>query len=237
MRINQILRCVLTLLTALGYGALAHSEEPHEVYLPLGDSYTIGQGVLESERFPNQLVRRLREKNIQLELGGNPARSGWTTRDAERTELGSIARLKPTMVTLLIGVNDQVQGSTSEEFQSSLSRLLNRIQEEMKAASRNPKRVILISIPDYSLTPNGATYAMGRNAPSEILRFNSIIAAEAKARNLGFVDISAISNAVKDEPNLIAADGLHPSGLLYARWAEAIEPEVIRLLQKERGTL
>src|SRR5881227_3524897 len=48
-------------------------------YMALGDSYTIGESVDESDRYPVQLARMLREQQIEIADPQIIASTGWTT--------------------------------------------------------------------------------------------------------------------------------------------------------------
>jgi len=206
--------------------ATAVGKRPPIRYLPIGDSYTIGEGLDSKKNFPSLLVNHLSESAIAIELLGNPARTGWTTKDAIDKELPLFKKLKPDFSTLLIGVNDWVQGVTEATFQKNLSYLIDEMQ---KIVSSN---LILITIPDFSATPNGGQYGRGRNISNGIDAFNHIIVEEGLKRKLLVVDIFKLSQEMKDDPSLVSADGLHPSGKEYQKWEALIYPETIKLLTK-----
>lgn len=195
--------------------------------LALGDSYTIGEAVPEAERWPVQLVAMLEERGIRL---GSPhiiARTGWTTDELA----AAIADRKPAgrfqLVTLLIGVNNQYRGRDEENYREEFRSLL---QQAIAFAGRRADRVIVLSIPDWGVTP----FADGRDRAKvggEIDRFNRINREETERAGARYVDVTAISRRAANDPALTAEDGLHPSGTMYRLWAAAVLPEALTVLK------
>ena len=197
-------------------------------FLALGDSYTIGEGVPERERWPVQLVARLRAGGAKI---GDPqiiARTGWTT--DELAIAMDAARLEPpyALVTLLVGVNNQYRGRGLDEYRAQFHSLLMRAIE---LAGADPRRVIVVSIPDWGVTPFARD---GRRDPAQtaaqIDAFNAAARMDADAHGALFVDITGISRDPRHR-HLLGADGLHPSGEQYARWVEAIGPVAAEILE------
>jgi len=135
---------------------------------------------------------------------------------------------KPTFATLLIGVNDWVQGVDEKTFRKHFTLLL----DQMLALLPDKKRLLIVTIPDFGVTPTGPRYARGRNISEGLTRFNQIITEEATKRDLRVVDVFAISKKMRDDPSLVAADGLHPSTKAYAEWEKIIFPAAVELLNK-----
>jgi lysophospholipase L1-like esterase len=191
-------------------------------YVALGDSYTIGTSVSEAERWPNQLVERI----SALKLVGNVAVNGYTSADLIEQELPALDELAADLVTVLIGVNDVVQGVPDGVYASNLAVILDRLAELVP-----PRRIVCVATPDYTRTPRGAEYGDPESQSDAILRFNAILREACEGRGGAFVpDIFEISLEASDDPALVAGDGLHPSGEQYRRWVDAIEPAVRRLL-------
>lgn len=185
------------------------SERPR--YLALGDSYTIGESVDAGERFPAQLAR-------QLDLGEPVviARTGWTTDELNAAIDAADPQGPFELVTLLIGVNNQYRGRGAEEYRAQFTGLLQRA---IGFAGGDPRKVIVVSIPDWGVTP----FAEGRDRAKiarEIDQFNAINREEALRAGARYVDITPISR--RDDPSLVAADGLHPSAKQYGEWVRAI---------------
>lgn len=187
-------------------------------YLPLGDSYTIGESVAESERWPNQLVERLKAQDIELQIVANPSVTGYTSQDLIDEELPVLSDLQPEFVTVLIGVNDYVQGVPAATFQTNLRFILNAVQGQLT----NPKALMLVTIPDYGKTPSGARFGNPAGTEKGIKEFNQIIVAEALARKIPVADIFSVSQQVAQDKSLVASDGLHPSGKQYTAWTDVI---------------
>jgi lysophospholipase L1-like esterase len=189
-------------------------------YAVVGDSYSIGEGASERESWPALLVRHLAENGHRVELVSNPSRTGWTTLDAIERELPPFRAAQPDLGTLMIGVNDWVKGVEPAVFRVRLAHLM----DEMLAILPNERRLLVVNIPDFSVTPDGPNYARGRDISSGLTSFNQIIAEEAQRRGLPLVDIFPASQEMRGHPELIAADGLHPSAEAYALWEQLIFP-------------
>jgi len=189
-------------------------------YLALGDSYTIGESVAEAERWPVQLATRLQATGVPLEPPQIIARTGWTTDEL----MTAIERQNPQgpfdLVSLLIGVNNQYRGRDSAEYRAQFHTLL---QTALTLAGGKPSHVIVLSIPDWGVTPFGR----GNDRPkiaSEIDQFNAINREETVQAGAHYVDITPISRQAAGDATLIAEDGLHPSGKMYRLWVELVEP-------------
>ena len=200
-------------------------------YLALGDSYTIGQSVEVSERWPVQLVRLLRDDGVIISDPEIVARTGWTTGELA----AGIARANPAgrfdLVTLLIGVNNQFRGLDIEQYRKEFSELL---QQSVNFAVEEPSHVIVVSTPDWGVTPFARGLDLDRIA-REIDQFNSVAFEEAERAGAIFVDATGISRLAATQPNLLAPDGLHPSGVMYSQWVELIFPAA-RFIAKEAST-
>jgi len=196
-------------------------------YLALGDSYTIGEGAKSGEAFPDILVSHLKENGVDILLSANPSVTGWTTQDLIDRELPVFDHIKPDFVTILIGVNDWVQGVDSGTFHKNLTYIIDHVQSLLPDKSK----VLLITIPDFGVTPTGKRYSEGRDISKGITDFNNIIKAEGHKRNLPVADIFPETQKMKDNPDLIAHDGLHPSAKEYALWEKIIYPVAFNLVK------
>lgn len=194
-------------------------------YVALGDSYTIGEGVAEHERWPNQLVERLRADGVAIDLVANPSVTGWTTADLIEHELPVLETSTPSFATLLIGVNDWVQDVPLALFEERLGIILDRMQGVL----HDPRRLVLVTIPDFSVTPTGGQYARGRDITAGLSMFNAAIKAQATARGIAVADIFPLSRSLGD-PQFVVEDGLHPSGEAYRRWIDVIYPVTSEML-------
>ncbi len=196
-------------------------------YVALGDSYTIGTGVKARHRWPDQLVRALRP-DVSLDLEANLGVNGKTSSQLIEEQLPRLDSLRPDFVTLLIGVNDVYRGGDAETYQANVRTILDDVLGRLPA-----DRILVVSTPDYTLTPEGGTRADAAAQRSQIERFNEILREEALARDVGWVDISAVADRVPDDPSLVAQDGLHPSGKQYAGWVELIAPVARKMLTED----
>jgi lysophospholipase L1-like esterase len=198
-------------------------------YIPVGDSYTIGNGVAKEERWPNLLVRHLNESGVNTELLKNPAVSGFTVEDAINYEVPELDGLHPDLVTILIGANDSFQGVAEEVFAKDYSRLLDGVEKTIPPEGK----IFLISIPDYSSSPAAKDYpeTETERVLELIKKYNIIIKNEAAQRKLEFIDIFPVSQTMKTDEYYIE-DGLHPSKKGYELWEEGIFRSVLKALTK-----
>lgn len=194
-------------------------------YVPIGDSYTIGNGLRTEDRWPNVMTKRLNDAGIPIKLLANPAVSGYTVEDALTQELPVIERLKPDFVTVFIGANDNFRGTPVATYEKELKNLLDQIQSKLE----NPKNIVVITIPDYSKSPASAEYNTAGVSES-IQSYNDIIKKEAEQRGLKVADIFPISQTMTTDADFIS-DGLHPSAQGTAKWEKVIFPVVLEKLK------
>lgn len=188
-------------------------------FLALGDSYTIGEGVAAAERWPSQLAARLRSGDLAIAVPEIIARTGWTTNELAVAVDAASVDPPYALVTLLIGVNNQYRGRPLDEYRTQFRELLGRVVD---LAGGDARHAVAISIPDWGATPFARRE--GRDAATvarEIDAFNAAAQAEAQRTGAQWVDVTSISRAA-DAIAELAADGLHPSGVQYTRWTEAI---------------
>lgn len=191
-------------------------------YLALGDSYTIGQSVGESERFPAQTARLLATDNEVVESIKYIAVTGWTTTNLRNAISAQNPSPNFDVVTLLIGVNDQYQHKDTASYRTNFTHLL---QTAVTLAGNRASRVFVLSIPDYSVTPFVPAYDKGR-VSEEINAFNEINREITLANKITYIDITPASREAANDRSLIASDGLHPSGRQYAKWAGLLAPMI-----------
>jgi lysophospholipase L1-like esterase len=195
-------------------------------YLALGDSYTIGEGVVPGERWPHQLARLLAMRGVRIAPPEIVATTGWTT---DELQAGiDAATLSPPydLVSLMIGVNNQYRGRSVEEYRAQFRTLLGRAVD---FAGHAPGRVLVLSIPDWGVTP----FAEGRDRTrigAEIEQFNAVSREEAERTGARYVDVLPTSRLAAGAPHLSAADGLHPAGAMYALWADLALPHALAAL-------
>ena len=195
-------------------------------YVALGDSYTIGTSVAAVDRWPDRLVAALDgEAGRALDLVANLAVNGYSAGDVRRRELPAAASLRPGFVSLLVGVNDVVRGIPPEVYRADLETVVDELLGLVA-----PDRLLLVTTPDYTVTPAGADYGDPATVRSGIERVNEILVETADRRGVAVVDIFDLSLRAAADRSLVAADGLHPSGAQYALWVERMLPVVRRLL-------
>ena len=197
-------------------------------FAALGDSYTIGTSVRAAERWPNRLVAALSSgarRAPTLELVANLGVEGFTSQDLIEVELPRLGALHPAFISLLVGVNDVVQGVPPGTYRVNLEGILDDLVGRV-----GPTRVLVVTTPDYTVTPAGAGYGDPAAMAAGIRAANAVLAALAAERGMAVVDIHDISLRAATDPALVAADGLHPSGAQYRLWVERILPVVESLL-------
>ena len=215
-------------------GMRLSAQENKEIrFIPIGDSYTIGAGASAQESWPALLTSHLKSEGFDIHLANNPAHAGWTTVHAIKLELPALKEGSPNFVTLMIGVNDWTQGMEGAEFRRNFAYLLDAIQVELKGKGQ----LLVVNIPDFSMTPSGKAFGRERDISHGIGEFNQIIVDESHKRGLSVVDVYSASQKMRDNPAMIAADGLHPSAKGYLLFEEAIYPAARKLLENfHRGS-
>lgn len=192
-------------------------------FLALGDSYTIGESVAETEAWPAQLRDSLLSARIDMRDLRIIARTGWTTNELQAAIEGT-PDLKASydLVSLLIGVNNQYRGYPFSQYEEEFPQLL---QKALDFAGGDTFRVFVLSIPDYGATPfgqNGDPDQIGQ----ELDEYNAFALKTAEEWGISFFDITPISREAEADPELVARDGLHPSGKMYRRWVELIKEDI-----------
>ncbi len=197
-------------------------------FVSLGDSYTIGEGVEPVESWPVCLAALLRRAGVPVEWPQIVARTGWTTDELAAGIDAARPEGRFDLVTLMIGVNDQYRGRGPEEYRAGFRALLQRA---VAFAGGEAGRVIVVSIPDWGVTP----FAEGRDRrgiAAEIDRFNGVCRDEALGAGARYVDVTRSSRraGLAGEAGLLVSDNLHPSGVAYAEWARLILPAALAAL-------
>lgn len=200
-------------------------------YLALGDSYTIGQSVCETCRFPEQLKSNLKSIYPQTDFSLKIiATTGWTTSNL----ISAINTQNPDsnydLVTLLIGVNNQFQHMDFSIYQKEFPELLTKA---ISLAKGDKKNVIVLSIPDYAYTPFAANYSEANRTKisNEIDQYNTFAENICISKGVAFISITDITRQGLSNSSLVASDGLHPSELAYKMFIGRIFPQVKMILQ------
>jgi len=217
MMMGKIIAYLLLLSLPLNCLGQALSKSKPIKFLALGDSYTIGESVEENLRWPNQLSDALSKKGFQIERPRIIATTGWRTDNLK--DAIKAARLKEeyTLVSLLIGVNNQYQGRSAVQYNPEFKELL---ETAIKLAKGRKENVFVVSIPDYGYTPFGKPKQA--DISEAIDQFNEVNKNITASMGIKYVSITDISRLGLDQPDLVAEDGLHPSGKMYTMWVERI---------------
>lgn len=195
-------------------------------YLALGDSYTIGEQVSFAENFPNQTVQILRRSGMDFYAAEIIAKTGWTTDELSSAIENTTMLDQYDVVSLLIGVNNQYRGRSATEFKIEFEHLL---QKAIQFSGNRPYRVVVLSIPDWGVTP----FAEGRDrkqVAEEINVFNDICKKSAAAFKARFINITTSQREDGNKTDFLAADGLHPSGKEYKKWADELADAILKAL-------
>lgn len=197
------------------------AQNPSFKYIALGDSYTIGESVLEKDRWPNQLASLLSKSYNKEFKTSIIATTGWRTDNLMNAI--SIAKLKDEydLVSLLIGVNNQYQGKPIEQYATEFEELL---KTSIRLAKGNKENVFVVSIPDYGFTPYGQKNQL--KISKEIDQFNDVNKKITDQYSIKYINITDISRQGLSEPSLVASDGLHPSEKMYALWVQEIAKKI-----------
>ena len=200
---------------------ISETQEEHKyTYLALGDSYTIGEMVGVTERFPVQLTTRLNSDSIDIAEPLIIAKTGWTTDELLAAIKEKNVKDTFSIVTLLIGVNNQYRGRDAENYRVELKQLLDIA---INYAGGIKEHVFVLSIPDWGVTPFAEGKDRGKIA-AEIDEYNRVKKEECEKLGVKYYDITEISRT--NDPALIASDGLHPSGKMYKLWVDKIYNDI-----------
>ena len=198
--------------------------------LSLGDSYTIGESVCETCRFPEQLKESLKPSfNLQTTFELKViATTGWTTTNLINAIADENLATNYDLVTLLIGVNNQYQSKPFSLYEAEFPELVTTAIEKAKG---DKNKVIVVSIPDYAFTPFGQNNGNPTTISEQLDQYNAFAQNYCEQNNITFVNITDITREGLNNPELVASDGLHPSELAYAKFVERILPFAIEKLQ------
>lgn len=190
----------------------------HYSYLALGDSYTIGESVPLHESFPYQTVQLLRKAGHHFHPPEIIAQTGWTSAELAKQILQTQLNESYDFITLLVGVNNQYRGLSINEFKTDLAFLVHKA---IHLSGEQPGHVIMISIPDWGVTPIGAKKEE-KKISEEIDAYNQICESAAKRFNTQFLNITEETRKVKNDYSLLATDHLHYSGKEHLIWARSV---------------
>ncbi len=225
-RYPMLMSILLPILMMMSYAEPTSTDSLS--YLALGDSYTIGESVAESDRWPVQLTQTLSDQGTAVAPPRIIARTGWTTDELQAAIAAENITQTYDLVSLLIGVNNQYRGYPIDQFTKEFEELLD---QAIVFAGGQIDRVFVVSIPDYGVTP----FAQSKNPAkiaTEIDQYNQLSAEIAERKGVAYYDITPISRVAAEDASLIATDGLHPSGQMYSQWVELIAAQIAAKLNK-----
>ena len=209
-------------LTYLAFAAQSVDANPIR-YVAIGDSYTVATGIEEKDSWPSQLTQKLKSAGIEINLIEILGMKGATSQQTLNEVMPLLKNLKPGFITLLIGVNDWIrEGISSSKFKIRIKNLIDEIQSNLP-----PKKLLLITIPDFSCSPQKKNWGYGKSATNGITRLNKILKTEAARRDLVIVDIYPLSQNLCSQVGMFSDDGVHPSALQYSKWVDLIFPHLI----------
>lgn len=193
-------------------------------YLALGDSYTIGEQVPAADSYPNQVVQMLRKKGVSFYAPEIIAKTGWTTDELQFAINEHQFLEKYDFVSLLMGVNNQYRGRSVTDFEDEFESL---VKQALQFAGNDSERVVIISIPDWGVTPF-AEERDRKQIAAEIDAYNNVCKSIACKYSIHYIYITGWTREAASDYSLLAADGLHPSGKEYKRWAELISAHFLQ---------
>ena len=180
-------------------------------------------GIEEKDSWPSQLTQKLKSAGIEINLIEILGMRGATSQQTLNEVMPQLKNLKPGFITLLIGVNDWIrEGISSSKFKIRIKNLIDEIQSNLP-----PKKLLLITIPDFSCSPQKKNWGYGKSATNGITRLNKILKTEATLRDLVIVDIYPLSQNLCSQVGMFSDDGVHPSALQYSKWVDLIFPHLI----------
>lgn len=185
-------------------------------YLALGDSFTAGTGSSLAQAFPARLAERWRSGGRAVTLK-NVAVNGFTTQNLLDREMAEVAPFAPTFITLAIGANDLVHGSSPASYRAQL----RRIFAGLAAQSVAPASIVALPQPDWSLSPNAASFGDPHLVAQRIEAFNTVLREEAESTGARYLDIFALMRDL-GRRGMVASDGLHPAAAAHEAWAVEI---------------
>jgi acyl-CoA thioesterase I len=193
-------------------------------YVAIGDSYTVATGIDEKDSWPSQLTQKLKSAGVEINLIEILGMRGATSQQSLNEVMPLLKNLKPEFISLLIGVNDWIrEGVSSSKFKIRIKNLIDEIQSNLPS----PRKILLVTIPDFSCSPQKKNWGYGKSATNGITRLNKILNTEAVLRNLVIVDIYPLSQNLCSQSGMFANDGVHPSALQYSKWVDLIFPHLI----------
>lgn len=210
-------------LTYLAFAAQLVDANPIR-YVAIGDSYTVATGIDEKDSWPSQLTQKLKTAGIEINLIEILGMRGATSQQTLNEVIPLLKNLKPEFISLLIGVNDWIRdGVSSSKFKIRIKYLIDAIQSNLPP----PRKLLLVTIPDFSCSPQKKNWGYGKSATNGITRLNKILNTEAELRNLVIVDIYPLSQNLCSQFGMFSDDGVHPSALQYSKWVDLIFPHLI----------
>lgn len=217
---------ITSIVTFTLFSCSQQSQNNHQLsYLALGDSYTIGESVDESLRWPIQLRDSLIKKGFQLAEPRIIAKTGWRTDEMLEAAKKQVQKDSFDIVSLLIGVNNEYQGRSPESFVAEFE---NCLQFAINHSKRGKEGVFVLSIPDYGYTPFGQENQ--ERITRRLNKYNEVCRMISEKHGVMFISITDISREVPENEDLVAKDDLHPSGMQYALWVERSLESVIQIL-------
>jgi len=206
---------------------MTNQQNTAKTFLALGDSYTIGQNVPSNDNFPNQTVQLLKTSGIDFKPAEIVATTGWTTDELQNNINNHTFTFPYNIVTLLIGVNNQYRGRPVDTYKPEFENLL---KQAIQFAGGKADHVIVLSIPDWGVTP----FAAGRDRAQiarEIDEYNAANKTISENYKVHYIDITPWTREAANDLSLVASDGLHPSAKEYKRWSEKLADKIKPLIQ------
>lgn len=181
-------------------------------YVAIGASDTFGIGTSDpySDNWPSDLADKLNQKVHLINLGI----PGTTLHDALSLELPVALDSHPKLITIWLGVNDIADKVPVNSYSHDLDIMLKRLRAGAASA-----QILIANIPDLTLLPYFASYNQ-QDLLNVINDYNLVIAQEAQQHHAIVVNMSQQNYNLRDHPEYISNDGLHPTDLGYSQIAD-----------------
>ena len=201
----------------MGLRMLPADRSAQILYVALGDSTVEGVGATSPRvNFVSRIHERLRAvypsaRAVNLGVGGA------TSADVRARQLDRAIELGPNLVTLAIGPNDITTRVSLAAYEQNLEIIFGRLRRETAAVA------VVNLIPDLAVTPRFSGSRQREAVGQQTITFNTALERKSRSHGAELVNLYAVSQReVPLRPELISADGYHPSDAGYARWAELV---------------
>lgn len=175
---------------------------PNPVYVAIGasDSFGIGANDPLTQSWPHDVANKLVAKPHLINLGI----PGATVDLAVRAELPVALSVRPTLVSVWLGVNEVENHVSLATFSLQLQSLLGSLAQQTSAA------IYVGNLPDLTLLPYFSTWNQAA-LRKQILAWNAAISYACSISGAHLVDMYAQWHDLAAHPEYLGIDRFHPS--------------------------